>query len=106
MIRTASVSGRRTSAAKPKPLSKVEKSHQAFWVNNGPILHGLKDLEDALLNMADETFAYHVNKHKNDFAKWIAEALNNSELGKKLERSKTKKAFIQALQKALQEIDK
>ncbi len=89
-----------------KPISSVAENYQAFWINNGPIVHGLRDLEKALLEMADETFAYHVNKHKNDFAKWIAEALNNSELGKKLEKSKTKKAFLAALQKTLKEVDK
>jgi hypothetical protein len=101
MIKTSA--GRKKTAAS-KPLHRVTENHQAFWVNNGPIIHDLKELEQSLLSMADATFAYHVNQHKNDFAKWVSEALNNSEVGKKLQRSKTKTAFLKVLQQTLKEV--
>ena len=100
MIKTPA--GRKKTTAS-KPLNHVVESHQAFWVNNGPILHNLKELEQALLSMADTTFAYHVNQHKNDFAQWISEDLTNSEVGKKLQRFKTKDAFLKVLKQTLKE---
>lgn len=73
----------------------------SFWVNNGPILKNLKDLKNALLNMNKETFGYHVNKEKNDFAVWVKDALKNNALAKKLSRTKTVESMIEAINNVL-----
>lgn len=78
----------------------------SFWVNNGPILKNLKDLKDALLNMNKETFSYHVNKEKNDFAVWVKDALKNNALAKKLSKTKTIENMIEAISNVLRGYEK
>jgi hypothetical protein len=68
-----------------------------FWVSNGAILANLNELYEALMNMDDETFAHHVNNDKNDFAKWVDEALKDPELGKKLMKCKTTAAMLKVV---------
>ena len=81
----------KTFVQKPqkKTLASVE-GEQCFWVSSGHILCNIKDLRDALSSMSDDTFVYHVNKEKNDFAKWIEEVLGDGNLANQLDRSKTR----------------
>ena len=58
--------------------------------------------------MRMQTFAYHVNKEKNDFAAWIRGIIGDVELADKLSRKRDKASSIElvsnrikALQKAL-----
>ena len=68
-----------------------------FWVNDGRVLKNLNELCDALMNMSDETFAYHVNDEKNDFAKWVDEVLNDPELAKKLKKCKNPSSMLKTV---------
>ena len=68
-----------------------------FWVNNGPALRNMKDLSDALKNISEESYAYHVNSEKNDFANWALNALQDETLSLKLSKAKTVKAAIKAV---------
>ncbi|MCK4592124.1 hypothetical protein KAT63_01640 [Candidatus Parcubacteria bacterium] len=77
------------------------KDESCFWINNGPVLKNLKDLKESLLIMSKETFSYHVNKEKNDFAAWIKEALEDSALANKLAKTKTLKPTIKAVEDRL-----
>lgn len=87
----------------PKKIKELINADEqsSFWVNNGPILRNLKDLKDALLNMNKETFGYHVNKEKNDFAVWVKDALKNNALAKKLSKTKTVENMIEAISNVL-----
>lgn len=71
--------------------------NSSFWINNGPILKNIKDLADALANMSEELFAYHVNAEKNDFAVWAENVLKDETLAKNLAKSKSLKAAIKAV---------
>jgi hypothetical protein len=66
-----------------KEMMNVE-GEMCFWVNNGPVLKNMNELYDALKNMDQNIFDYHVNSEKNDFAKWVDEALHDADLAKKL----------------------
>lgn len=68
-----------------------------FWVNNGPALRNLKDLSDALKVMGEESYAYHVNADKNDFANWVLNALKDETLSSKLLKAKTLKSANKAV---------
>ena len=70
---------------------------KCFWVWNGPILKDLPELARALDVVSDEQFYYHVNAHKNDFAKWVEEVLGQKTLAKKLRAAKTRAAVRKAL---------
>lgn len=92
----------------PKKIKELINADEqsSFWVNNGPILRNLKDLKDALLNMNKETFGYHVNKEKNDFAVWVKDALKNNALAKKLSKTKTIENMIEAISNVLRGYEK
>lgn len=74
-----------------------------FWAKDGRILSDLKDLKIALEEMAEETYAFHVNKAKNDFAKWTEEVLNNKKVATELKKAKNR---LDALKKVALEIKK
>lgn len=74
-----------------------------FWAKDGRILTDLKDLKQALDEMAEETYAYHVNKTRNDFAKWTEEVLKNKKVATELKKAKNK---LDALKKVASEIKK
>ena len=87
---------------KKEKLTIVNAQNEScFWINNGPVLKNLKDLKESLLTMSKETFSYHVNKEKNDFASWIKEALKDSALANKLAKAKTLKSTIKATEDRL-----
>jgi len=72
-----------------------------FWINNGPVLKNLKDLKKSLLIMSKETFSYHVNKEKNDFAVWVKNTLQDETLSNKLAKIKTLKTMSKAIEERL-----
>ncbi|MCK4525088.1 MAG: hypothetical protein KAU07_01485 [Candidatus Andersenbacteria bacterium] len=90
---------RKTKKEKPNLINAKDRS--CFWINNGPVLKNLKDLKESLLIMSKETFNYHVNKEKNDFAAWIKETLKDSTLANKLAKTKTLKPTIKAIEDRL-----
>lgn len=63
--------------------------HECFWVNFGPILASLEELERAFSVMRMEQFRYHTKGNKNDFAKWVKEVMNEEKLSRELYRAKT-----------------
>ena len=82
---------RKKSVLNPKvPVASAECY---FWVHYGPVLRDMKELRDALKVMSQETFSYHVNSQKNDFAHWVREALSAPALAKTLETKKTKTLY-------------
>lgn len=92
------------------PIKKIIKSKTVkaegparFWAKDGRILCDLRDLKQALEEMAEETYSYHVNKSRNDFAKWTEEVLQNKKVATELKRAKNK---IDALKKVAGEIKK
>lgn len=72
-------------------ILRSTEPEKAFYVNNGPVLFSLADLNSALQKMSKETFAYHANEEKNDFANWIETTLGDETLAKsiRLELAKT-----------------
>ncbi|MFH1439421.1 MAG: DUF5752 family protein [Candidatus Woesearchaeota archaeon] len=68
---------------------KVKDEHK-FYVSDGTELCSLHELVMAMRNMKDETFTYHVNESKNDFANWINHCLGEKELADELLKYNTK----------------
>jgi hypothetical protein len=67
-----------------------------FWCCDGQILKNLKQLRDAFSVMSEDTFAYHVNKAKNDFCIWVRDIIKDDVLAGDMLKatSKTKSAKI------------
>lgn len=83
----------KTSAKKSAPKKMVVAGGEhCFWVNNGPVLRSLKDLEMALPKMNDAQWGYHVNGTRNDFASWVEFVLLDSICAKDLKGCKTRSA--------------
>lgn len=85
----------------PKPTKKKSfceaSPEHCFWVHQGPVLKNLKELNNALRSMSDDTFKHHVSKDKNDFANWIQDILHQKELAAKVRRLKTKSGIQKAV---------
>lgn len=96
------MTGKKIIKAEGPALSKAEGPAR-FWAKDGRILSDLKDLGKALEEMAEETYAFHANKTKNDFAKWAEEILKNKKVATELKKAKNR---IDALKKVAAEIKK
>lgn len=83
--------------AKKKPVKKVKKrttkkkisvkklkSENYFYVIDGSIIKSLRELADALDQISDDTFYYHVTDTGNDFCNWVKDVLKEMELAEKL----------------------
>ncbi len=66
-----------------KLLANVPEEY-VFRCNDGRVFRNMQDLEQALLTMTDDTYAYHANKEKNDFANWVRDIVKDDKLAKDL----------------------
>jgi hypothetical protein len=69
-----------------KRLADVPAEY-AFWCNDGRIIKSMRELKEALEQMGDETYVYHVNAEKNDFSTWAKDVLIDERLAWDLSKS-------------------
>ncbi len=55
-----------------------------FWSSNGHVLHNMKELGSELKTMTNESYAFHANAEKNDFANWVKDIIKDEKLAKDL----------------------
>jgi hypothetical protein len=72
---------------------------QAFYINDGRRIRNLLELVEALDNMKEATFKFHVNKKKNDFSEWIRHVLGDEILANDVARLVMKDKIQILLQK-------
>jgi hypothetical protein len=60
-----------------------------FWCQDGKVVKNLKELEEALNNMSDETFHYHSVEDKNDFSNWVRDVVGDTALANQLQKATT-----------------
>lgn len=77
-----------TSAKAKGKVLVCANDNECFWTNDGKILKDLNELSNALKNMSDAVFAYHVTKEKNDFAEWVDSVLRDAACAADLRKSK------------------
>ncbi len=85
---------------KKKELINADDSN-LFWVNGNGSLRNIKELAESLRSMSEETFSYHVNAEKNDFANWVKEVLQDSKLAADLKSAKTRTAAAKKVEARL-----
>ena len=81
-------------------------SEKCFWVNNGPVLHSLYDLLNALKGMDAAKFTHHASKEKNDFANWAADVLHDAELARRIRQAKSQKQTLKVIAKRISTLEK
>ncbi len=79
---------------------------KCFWVSNGWIIRSLKELPLALRKMNNDTFVYHVNKGKNDFANWVADVVGDKKLAASIRTTYNKADMIAEIEKRIAQIKK
>jgi hypothetical protein len=72
-------------------------AENVFWVNDGCILHNMKELADEIKNMSDDAFFYHANGEKNDFITWVRDVIKDETLVRELRKSSTKTQSAKAV---------
>ncbi|MEA1924845.1 MAG: DUF5752 family protein [Candidatus Altiarchaeota archaeon] len=106
------VAKKKNSVKKTKSSGKNKKTianapeDKVFWVNGGAVLKNLVDLEKELISMSFETFHYHVNPYKNDFANWVNDVLGEQALAKELRKLKTRKSMARYVKSRIKQISK
>jgi len=70
----------KTTKGAIKPRLADAPDEKRFWLADGRYLKNLDELAAALRDMSAETFAYHVNEGKNDFAIWVRDVFGDNEL--------------------------
>jgi hypothetical protein len=86
---------------KPKIMLKgivLTDTSKFFYTKNGTALKSLEELKNALSSMDEETFSYHVNNSKNDFANWTLYCLDEPEIASAMLKSTTRMEMLKAAQ--------
>ncbi|RMD67131.1 hypothetical protein D6817_02405 [Candidatus Pacearchaeota archaeon] len=86
-------------------LSNCAPEH-CFWCRDGRILCNLRELAEALESMSGETFSYHANKEKNDFAKWVEDIFHDSALASELRRARKASGAARRVKARIAELEK
>jgi hypothetical protein len=84
--------------AKIIKISKEEASRRLgdvpdgkhFWCQDGKVVKNLKELEEALDDMGDETFHYHSGEGRNDFSNWVRDVVGDEKLANDLSKAKSR----------------
>ena len=67
-------------------MADVPKEY-AFRCHDGLILQSMKQLGSALNSMTDETYVFHANTKKNDFANWARDIIKDDMLARDLQKA-------------------
>ena len=68
---------------------------QEFVCIDGKRTRNIKDLVKIFEKMTPETYLYHVNKDKNDFASWVEGVFHNGHLAANFRSARSKKEAYQ-----------
>jgi hypothetical protein len=77
--------------------SKKAPIGKEFFFNNGKVAKNIKELYNHLKSIDNNTYNYHVNQNKNDFALWIKDSLGYDKITGLIILTKSKDEFINLL---------
>ncbi len=60
---------------------------KVFWSHDGQMFRNLKELAKGLSAMSDETYTYHTDSSKNDFANWVREVIGDKQTANDLTKA-------------------
>lgn len=79
----------KTSARHSRAAMVTATPEKAFWVCDGAVLHNLVELEAAFGVMKKESYSYHVQNERHDFADWVDQVLDDGECAAKIRKART-----------------
>jgi len=78
-----------------------------FVLKSGEKLKSVQELADALESMGEDVFSHHVNEMRNDFAQWIEDVFEESDLAEGLRETQNRiETRIKVLQRLIDEVIK
>jgi hypothetical protein len=75
-------------------MGVINDPSKYFYASNGAVLKSLQELQEFLQEVDYDTFVYHVNSGRNDFANWVNDVLKKKVLSKKLRKAKNRREMI------------
>ncbi len=73
----------------------------AFWVHDGGVLRNLRELNESLVIMSDETYGYHSNDFKKDFGNWVRDIIGDKKLASDLDKAASRAEAARAVSRRL-----
>jgi len=89
-----------------KALSVVPEHYMSFWFSNGRIAKNIHEFLSAAESCTKEVFQYHVNREKNDFARWVYDVLGDEVLSQRLTGELDQKKAVLKIRKRIKELEK
>jgi len=77
---------------------------QTFWLLGGTPIRNIEELAKALKKMSQETFTFHVNDERNDFATWVETATKDKALATLIRTTKEKQRMAAIVQRRAEEL--
>lgn len=65
-------------------------AEKVFWCRDGKVLTNMAELAAALRDMSEDTYRYHANVGKNDFATWLRDVVGDAMLAGQVARAATR----------------
>ncbi|MBR9699499.1 hypothetical protein GOV09_03535 [Candidatus Woesearchaeota archaeon] len=78
-------------------LLATAPSDKNFHIFNGPMVHCIEELHQALRQISEEQFKHHKNNSKNDFYNWILLVVGDIKLANDIARAKTKQTMLKRI---------
>lgn len=72
-------------------------SHNYFVLSDGSKIRSLQELSEFMHSMDDSVFFSHVNQSKNDFATWVKDVMNLTDLSEQMRDAKTKQELLDVI---------
>jgi hypothetical protein len=72
----------------------IQNPAHFFYACNGHVLQNMDDLVVCLRDCDSGTFYYHANEHKNDFANWVRDILQQKTLSNAMFKATTQKQML------------
>ena len=94
---------KKITLSRSKNLLKVVPPKKSFWLCINQDLRSLNSLADALDEVNDDVFRYHVNKYKNDFSTWVRDFIGDNDFAREISRIKTKDTLVRKIREKVNE---
>ncbi len=83
-------------------MKSVSDPSHYFYARNGEVLKNLLELSTFLHNADDDSFDYHFNEEKNDFATWVGDTMKKKALSNRMYRAKTREQMCEFVDKEIE----